>query len=261
MTEKATLKQLKEILGFSKNEAKVYLFLLQNGNYDPADIGQKLDLPKSRVYETLSKLASRNVLRKLSDKFGYEIIPPKEAINQVSKEMRSNYDKKEIALENMGDYLQNVWTQNLSTEISPGVDLIPFSQAETIFLQDIGTVRKRIFIAASSNVSVMDWRKSGKQLGKALHNNLDVRYLVNSKSFGERLKKSLKLFEPFTSHDNKIEVGFNKNLHISFVLIDNLVYLFFFGTESSLDALTLRTFDKNLLKALEWKFLTLWGTQ
>ncbi|MHA2092035.1 MAG: helix-turn-helix domain-containing protein, partial [Candidatus Kariarchaeaceae archaeon] len=52
------------MLGLTKNEAKVFQKIIETANVEPLDIAQMTGLPRTRVYEVLSKLAAKNLLEK-----------------------------------------------------------------------------------------------------------------------------------------------------------------------------------------------------
>ena len=71
-------------MGLSKNEAKVYSAILEYGHCKTTELAEITGLPRTRIYDILSKLTAKQLLEKRKNgKQGYHIIPPSESIDMM----------------------------------------------------------------------------------------------------------------------------------------------------------------------------------
>lgn len=169
-------------------------------------------------------------------------------------EMKSEFDFRKRALGELGHHLQSVYSNGIGAELTPGVSILEFRDAEAIILQQLKKVEKRVYIAVSTDNTSIEWRKSGSILANSYTTNLDFKYLVNSEIMFERLKKSVTAFPGFAKMN--INFGYNENLHSSFILLDDIIFLFFLGQQdkTELTTLVLMTASKSLVNTFEWMF-------
>lgn len=85
--ERDTLERLVE-LGFSEYEAKAYVALLKENPATGYQVSKVSSVPRSMIYEVLSKLTARGAAMELhkQGKTQYAPVPPKEFLNQVHRE-------------------------------------------------------------------------------------------------------------------------------------------------------------------------------
>ncbi|OLS24034.1 MAG: hypothetical protein HeimC2_24250 [Candidatus Heimdallarchaeota archaeon LC_2] len=252
---------LQSLLGLSKNESKVYKAILENSSCDPNNLAQETGLPRTRIYEILTKLSAKNLLEKRNVGQGYQLIPPSESIDSILKNMESHFNFRQQAVKELGNHLQSVYSNAIGSELTPGVSILPFREAESIFLEHLKKVRNRVSIAVSADSQSIEWRKSGSILANSYTDGLDIRYMVSSPELSIRLSKALSTFPGFSKI--KIQFGSNINLHTSFVILDDTIYLFFLGHKQAtdLETMVLMTGSTGLLKSFEWMFNRLWETR
>jgi len=242
-------------LGLSKNEAKVYSAILEYGHCKTTELAEITGLPRTRIYDILSKLTAKHLLEKRKNgKQGYHIIPPSESIEVMLDEMKSEFDFRKRALGELGHHLQSVYSNGIGAELTPGVSILEFRDAEAIILQQLKKVQKRVYIAVSTDNKSIEWRKSGSILASSYTSNLDFRYLVYSETMYERVTKSVTAFPGFAKMN--IKFGYNEDLHSSFMLLDDVIFLFFLGQQdkTELTTLVLMTASKSLVNTFEWMF-------
>ncbi|MHA2168871.1 MAG: TrmB family transcriptional regulator [Candidatus Kariarchaeaceae archaeon] len=244
------------MLGLTKNEAKVFQKIIETANVEPLDIAQMTGLPRTRVYEVLSKLAAKNLLEKNPNGGGYRIIPPSESFGTLSEQLDFDFQQRKRSLHELGAHIQNVWVKNLAANVSPGVELYTYKDAESFFLQHLQNVQKRVFISVASSNAPINHRKSGATLAQAYNENLEVKYLVHSQSLAMNLSSAFAHFAPYQSMS--IKMRYNNELHTSFVLVDDILYLYFFGSQSPLETVVLRTASTQLIESFDWMFDKLW---
>lgn len=252
---------LQSLLGLSKNESKVYKAILESTNCDPNHLAQETGLPRTRIYEILSKLRAKNLLEKKNGGQGYQLIPPVESIDSVLKNMESHYNFRQQAVKELGNHLQSVYSNVIGSELTPGVSILAFREAESVFLDQLKKVRNRVSIAVSADSQSIEWRKSGSILASSYKDGLDIRYLVSSPDLSARLSKMISTFPGFAKI--KMHFGSNVNLHTSFIILDDTIYLFFLGQQQAtdLETMVLMTGSVGLVKSFEWMFNKLWETR
>ena len=175
--------------------------------------------------------------------------------------METNFNFRQQAVKELGNHLQSVYSNAVGSELTPGVSILAFREAESIFLDQLKKVRNRVSIAVSTDSQSIEWRKSGSILASSYTEGLDVRYLVSSPELSTRLSKVLSTFPGFSKI--KMQFGSNINLHTSFVILDDTIYLFFLGQQqaTNLATMVLMTGSTGLLKSFEWMFNQLWDTR
>ncbi|MFV2014837.1 MAG: TrmB family transcriptional regulator [Candidatus Heimdallarchaeota archaeon] len=246
-------------MGLSINEAKVYSAILEHGHCKTNELAELTGLPRTRIYDILSKLTAKYLLeKKKNGKQSYQIVPPSESIDRVLRGMKSDFDFRERAIKELGHHLQSVYTNGIGAELTPGVSILEFRDAEAIIFQQLRKVENRVYIAVSAGSQSIDWRKSATILSTSYTSKLDFRYLVSSEKLPKSLKKSVTTFPGFANM--KIEFGFNEQLYTSFILLDDIIFLFFLGQHdtTNLTTLVLMTGSTEMVKSFEWMFNSLW---
>lgn len=96
------IEQLTE-LGFTLNEARAYVALLQAGPATGYEVGQQAQIPRSAVYGALRKLVSVGAARSVSgtpERFA--ATPPKTVIATLRKRFAASADDLEVSLKGVG---------------------------------------------------------------------------------------------------------------------------------------------------------------
>jgi len=247
---------LEKLLHLSKNEARVYAALLQNPNASVNLLSTELNLPRSRVYQLLSSLAAHDLLQRKVGSSQYTVIPPSEALDGFLERMEDEHKQHKEGILELRGLLKGVWKEAIVEDLTPGVELIPFIYIEEIFLKSIATAQSKLYIAASSGIPVIDWSKSGNALSEGYHLDLEVRYLVNDRKVFDRLQNAFGKFSPFSSVN--FDLRYSGDLSSSFVLIDEELYLMFFGKDQQ-STMVLHTSSSELKSTFYWLFERLWS--
>ncbi|GAH42352.1 unnamed protein product, partial [marine sediment metagenome] len=90
------VKKLEKLNHFTKNDAKVYLTLVQYGYLSPAEISRYSSVDRARVYDSLNRLVEKNFVQREPIKrgAGYKAKPPSSVFFNYSKRIKeqdSNY--------------------------------------------------------------------------------------------------------------------------------------------------------------------------
>ena len=256
MNAEKTIHYLQKILGLTQNEAKTYAALLEHPKADVSSLSKITRLPRSRIYEMLAKLSSKGLLEKKIGSATYKIIPPREAFQKIAENLEKECKKKIQAIHEFSNFMQETWNKQLRQEISLGVEIITFEDIEPIFLEDLRNTQKLVLIAASSETPSINWRKSGEILLRTHHTQKTVRYLTSSRELANRILSAL---TRFTNNKQQvpIDVRYNTQLYTSFVILDKILFLFFFGNDPT-EVQVMRTSSEHLYKSMTWMYNTLW---
>lgn len=246
---------LQDILGFTQNESKLYAAMIEGTPIEVSQLSENTGLPRSRVYEILNTLAAKGLLVKQGSGTNYTLIPPHEALTSIQQQIIDEHNEKIAAIDELSKYVHDVWKKEVA-DLSPGVEMLSLKVAEPLFINHIKHVKSRVWIAAASTEASIDMRQSGTALSRSANNNLDVRYLISDLDVGKRVAKAFSYFTPFNNLNYKIR--HNSQVYTSFVILDSIIYIFFFGNEGTLQASTLRTSSTQLLLSFEWMFEQLW---
>lgn len=245
---------LQDILKLTSNEEKVYSQLLINPVASTKEVSEMTGLPRTRIYEIMSKLANKQLLEKRESN-GYYVIPPGTAIENIQESIRSKTEQRMNALNELGVKLSEVWKEGVANVITPGVEIFSFKDIESDYLRKLKNIKSRVFIAASSNTGGIDWNKSGESLARSYSENLDIRYLYSAAKMASRMVYAFKHFVPFSNL--KIKIRTNEELASSYILLDNNLYIFFMGSDT-METKVLSVNSSQLIKTFEWMFQKLW---
>ena len=246
---------LKELLGLTSNEEKVYLTLLEDPHADPLELSKNTNLPRTRIYEILSKLALKHLLYRKSD--GYHVVPPKRAIEEIKDNIQESTDKKISALSELSKQMSEFWEKGAIDVIKPGVEIASYQDIEQDYLDQLSCASTRVFIAASDNTGGINWGRSAKTLAKSYNKGMDIRYLYSDIAMAKKMVHAFKHYVPFKNLDIKIKA--NEELKSSFIIIDSKLYTFFMGTDT-IETKVLSVSSSQLLLTFEWLFNKLWDT-
>ncbi|MCY3410634.1 MAG: hypothetical protein INQ03_03255 [Candidatus Heimdallarchaeota archaeon] len=247
---------LADLLNLTQNEEKVYSALLEQPNADPLVLAKNTGLPRTRIYDILTKLENKQLIDKKTN--GIHVIPPKQAIELIQEKIRKETESKIDALDELGYQLSEVWRQGAVNVIIPGVEIYTFQDIEAKYLSELKDIDSKVFIAASGNsMGGIDWKKSGETLARAafVKKELDIRYLYADQSMADRMVHAFKHYIPFKNLN--ISIKSNSELISSFIILDNKLYIFFMGTDTY-ETKVLTAMSSQLVKTFEWIYQRLW---
>lgn len=102
------VEDLLQQLGFTANEIKVYLAILENGKITPTDVAKRTGVNRTTVYSVAKELAKRGVI--VEDLGGVNqylvALPPRDLDAIVKKEEKQLAEKKKITTSAINELLQ-----------------------------------------------------------------------------------------------------------------------------------------------------------
>ncbi|RMG26206.1 MAG: TrmB family transcriptional regulator [Methanobacteriota archaeon] len=250
--------RLHHVLGLKKNESKIYKTLLKQGEQDVRNLQTLTKIPQSRIYEVLKDLEIKGLVqakKKGNQPKSYIALDPSISLSSLISTEKRRYTDRISKLEQLSDYLHDVWKESLDTDLGGSLMTLKFEEAEALLLEDISIMEQRIFIAVSSKRSIIDWKRSASRLREILFKDLDIRYLLQDSTITENLRKRFKAIFP---DSDKIKIKSNSDLKMSFIIVDSCVYIILFGETATFDAKVIRSTNSQLVNQFEWIFTQLW---
>lgn len=103
------INELLSTLGFSENETKVILYLMQQRSCPAGILAKRTSLKRSTAYSTLLNLENRGLVTKLTKKGVsiFTLADPQTFQNILSSQEQSNFDKRQKAMETIRTHLES----------------------------------------------------------------------------------------------------------------------------------------------------------
>lgn len=157
-----------ESLGLSNYEARVYLFLLRNGQSYGNEVSKNTGIPGSKIYETLSRLVEKGLAHLIQGKpIHYQALPLKEFLNQwqtdASRVVEYLMDNKE------------------RIETAPQSELLWHLSGRKQLIEKI----KEIIDSAEHNILISLWPNESAELEDNLRQAYERKVQITSIQFGK----------------------------------------------------------------------------
>lgn len=161
MTDNDNYKFLLEI-GFTLNEAKVYLTLLQNRYLNGYEISKLSNVSRSLVYDVIDRLVAKGFILKSEGQVNYYCALPYDKVIEkikndninklnVAKEKLKNYSR----IENESEYIFNI--KGIDEFFSKANDLILNAKKEisiSIWKEDFPKIEESLLIASKKGIKI-----------------------------------------------------------------------------------------------------------
>lgn len=137
--------QLLKEIGFSDNEIKIYLCLLESGTLTAYEIGKKTSIYRAHIYDKLEKLIDKGFVSSLyqSSKKFYQATSPNHIMEYLNEKKNEIIKKEEIAQSLIKELSerQNQSKEDTEINIFKGIEGIKY------FLKDIIKEKKEVLIS------------------------------------------------------------------------------------------------------------------
>ncbi len=147
-----------EQIGFTGNEAKVFLVLYKGKNMTAAEIAKEANMQRTSVYEILKYFAEQGICNeiKTSTKFRYEMIDPDVVQDKISKTIKTEQENKLKYLNESFKKLKPMFGSELQGNIGEQVELIKgFNKHRHIkFLDLLKKAKKEVLLMIRQEVYV-----------------------------------------------------------------------------------------------------------
>src|SRR3954466_5175356 len=98
-------------LGLTGYEARVYLALVNRSRYTAAQLARESGVPRQRVYDVLSGLTERGLLRVLPGRITrYTAVDPASAIERLMATHRATFSRLEQSTARLVESLVPIWS-------------------------------------------------------------------------------------------------------------------------------------------------------
>lgn len=157
-----------ERLGLSNYEARVYIFLLRNGQSYGNEVSKNTGIPGSKIYETLSRLVEKGLAHLIQGKqVYYQALPLKEFLDQwktdANRIVEYIEDNKELI------------------EIAPQGDLLWHLSGRKQLIEKM----KEFIDSAEDNILISLWPDESKEIENNLRQAHNRKVRITSIQFGE----------------------------------------------------------------------------
>ena len=187
---------LKEHVGLSQYEAEVYLALVRGGTQTMTDLAETSEVPKQRVYDTVSSLRDEGLVEVIDDypRKAYAV-DPSEAIGQVQEQLERAEEELEkfhetvetvesgVALFKSESTIQKYVTDLISTAERDILLLVPHDRLDEItdLLAECEDVRLRLIL---SDLSPLETSEDSVAIDQSLPDTVDdVRGVTSTEDF------------------------------------------------------------------------------
>lgn len=151
-----------ERLGFSSNEAKVYITLLKNNVLNGYEVAKLSGVARSLVYEVINRLVSKGYVIRLDGTPNfYKCLPYEQLLEQIKQQNKDNLADAERILKNIAnDNYQDKYVMNIVGQdkyISQAKELIDNAQGEismSVWNSTLKLLEQNIASAIKRNVKV-----------------------------------------------------------------------------------------------------------
>lgn len=231
-------------LGFSKQEAQIYLVLVREGVLPAKEIALRMKILPHAVYRIIRKLESKKLITIISSSpLSFYVLPPKLALSSYVKE-RSIMMEKEIKEISLGLQSNKTYSNPTSIDVITGKQKM-FSVSEEM----IRNSKKEVLIISIGEPSTTDLILANK---RAIERGVVVRFIAHKhdKENQEYLKNLEK---------NGFDIRHFPDWGFHMVIIDGERSLLAVNNpEKSDDRVTIKIFSQGLSKAFRDYFYSVW---
>ncbi|HZW40565.1 MAG TPA: helix-turn-helix domain-containing protein [Ignavibacteriaceae bacterium] len=104
-------------IGLSEREAKVYATLLKKTNYTAAELQEIVDIPRTKIYEVLTKMINRGICfeKKIGRNKYYIAVEPKIVFEQFYEQERTELEYKKEVMTKLSDFFNPIFQKGRET--------------------------------------------------------------------------------------------------------------------------------------------------
>ncbi len=175
--------QLKS-LGFTLNEAKAYVALLQHQPVSAYEVAKKAGIPTSKVYESIAKLSQRGVVQAQEDPSGqqhYVAMNPADLMDSIRRQTESQTRSLQQSLENLPGESQSdlIWPLPGFTQVrDQALALIDAAQSTiliSLWAEELAWLEEALRQAESRGVKIalVHFGEPNKKIGATYHHPVE----------------------------------------------------------------------------------------
>lgn len=259
-----------ENIGFTNNEAKVFLVLYKGKNMTAAEIAKEAGMQRTSVYEILKSFAEEGICNEIqtTTKLRYEMIDPDVVKDKISRSIKTEQEKKIEYLNESFEKLKPMFGSKHQRNSSEQVELIKgFNKHRHIkFVDLLKNARKEVLImnrlegyvsGELDEVGVRFIRKGG--VVKSIYEGSgNFKLLEGDKWIQVSDNNLLKLYKSFEDYGEQIRVTKSINQNITIfdreIVFINLIDKNIPGSERT----DIVVYNKNFAEYSARNFIELW---
>jgi len=231
-------------LGLSKQEAQIYLVLLEEGPQTAKNISKSINIYSPTVYRTARKLEKRNLIAILkTSPRTFQALSPQLSIPSYVKE-------KSISLEKNADEITKIMSQKIFASSSTNVNLIfGINELFTESIKLINEIKKELLIISIGEPIIEDLLLS---INQACQRGVKILMIVHKND-----KENKQILENFKKNGFEIrhypDWGFHLNIYDSkksIITVNN--------PQNTKERVSMEIFSLGLSKALRDYFYSVW---
>ena len=231
-------------LGLSKQEAQIYLVLLEEGPQTAKNISKSINIYSPTVYRTARKLEKRNLIAILkTSPRTFQALPPQLSIPSYVKE-------KSISLEKNADEITKIMSQKIFASSSTNVNLIfGINELFTESIKLINEIKKELLIISIGELITEELLLS---INQARQRGVKILMIVHKND-----KENKQILENFKKNGFEIrhypDWGFHLNIYDSkksIITVNN--------PQNTKERVSMEIFSLGLSKALRDYFYSVW---
>lgn len=194
-----------ESFGLSKNEAKIYITLLREGESSVGIISPKSKIHRRNVYDVLDRLTQRGLV--------VEIIENKEKIYKAvaPSKLKEILALKQKSLEKIMPDLENLYK---STNKSEEVSIYKGIEGLKIYMQDVLETKQDVYTIGGAGIWASDnikdyfdqFKKEAEKLGIKFYTIYDFEVQKENRKILHSIKNSYKILPKIYSTDAAIDI-------------------------------------------------------
>jgi sugar-specific transcriptional regulator TrmB len=245
-------------LGLTRNQARVYISLVQSGVSTAKTISKASDVSREDIYRLMPMLQELGLVEKIIDTPSmYAGIPMQDAFNIL---MKSRKEETVDLHSKTQEIIQNFSNNNVRT--APEEDmhefiLLPGERAVIKRKQMIDTAQTSVDFIVSWNRFVLSHLTYNTNIGRALKKRVEIRIIIgqpeNEKSVISLTKNWREKYPWFRVHWT------SSNPEARFMLVDNRIILFAKSTATSFEEIPfLWSINQSLVSVMQNYFEILW---
>jgi sugar-specific transcriptional regulator TrmB len=249
-----------ENFGFTINQAKVYLSIVQSGPTNVGRISKITQLHRQDIYKLLPKLEKMGLIaRTIETPFTIQAIPVEKALdNLVSKEKTKATERIAHLENNLKEIVSSLREQPLIKEATKFSLLSTDEAIRNRGQLSLENSKELSLVTSLENIKFPSVHYHRHFLQKIAHNNTKTRLIVVTRDNNEKIKQVIEKIAAFKGPF--IAKSINKIVCNDFQIVDNKEI--WIATEQETDSgapCVLWTNDRNILSAYKENFKKVWN--
>lgn len=207
-----------EKVGFTSNEAKVFLVLYKGRNMTAAEIAKKAKVQRTSVYEILKSFAKEGICNEIqtATKMRYEMIDPDVVKDKMSRSIKNEQEQRLQSLNESFELMKPMYGSDLNTLSGEQVELIKgFNKHRHIkFIDLLKQAKNEVLIMnriegyVSGEIDEVGRKfiEKGGVLKSVYEETGDFKLLEDDKWVPVSTENLVKLYESFVNYGEQVRI-------------------------------------------------------